>query len=511
MNRLTKASEIEDAQSRINALLKAGSSSWFFAEGASAPRVELHQDDWDLYRRHEALFLTCFGARGARIWRVKGWVWTGAKLLIEATSRAGAENSVLEFVPRASAADGKAAVVAARAARCQKLALLACEATTGAQTEGARLSTGARRGEPGRYARILLRRARERICLTGPVVPLGAEAAEAFLTSALLWFARLTDRRKARPERLWLAATHELALALAERVALLRAELRRVIELFEMDEAQGSFNPVRVPLLNELLEAEPRAIYPIKHKASATAERIMELAPDAVDLVRTRGGETLRFRGLAFARVRRVIGSEAIWFGVDSARRRRVVDDESWNDFLKLFDELVEHRRPGASNQRHALYRAAPEAWLESILRRDITRLDPGLRLAPLHAQFRLSHERTTGSRPVDLLALRRDGRLVVIELKVSEDAALPIQGADYWRRISAYHRSGRIRSAHLFGDAEISDQPPLVYLVAPLLSFHRAFQTLAMMISPEIKMYRFDLNEDWRTGVSVARRSALT
>ena len=157
---------------------------------------------------------------------------------------------------------------------------------------------------------------------------------------------------------------------------------------------------------------------------------------------------------------------------------------------------------------RHAFYASAPEAWLESLLRRDITRLDPGLRLAPLYAQFRTARDgKSTGARPVDLLALRRDGRLVVIELKVAEDAALPLQGADYWRRISTYNRQGHITRSRLFGTAEISDEPPLVYLVAPLLRFHRSFQTLARCIAPGIEMYRFDINEDWRSGVRVARR----
>jgi hypothetical protein len=58
-----------------------------------------------------------------------------------------------------------------------------------------------------------------------------------------------------------------------------------------------------------------------------------------------------------------------------------------------------------------------------------------------------------------------------------------------------------------LFGAAEISDDPPLVYLVAPLLRFHRSFQTLAHAITPDVDMYRFDINEGWRAGVRVVRR----
>jgi hypothetical protein len=174
-------------------------------------------------------------------------------------------------------------------------------------------------------------------------------------------------------------------------------------------------------------------------------------------------------------------------------------------------EQLKEHRSADAANHRHALYRQAPEAWLESLLRRDITRLDPALRLAPLHAQFRTPHNRHAGTRPVDLLALRRDGRLVVIELKVAEDREHVLQGADYWRRIEAHRRHGHLARARLFGDAEITDAPPLVYLVAPLLRFHRAFHQLAQLIAPDIEIYRFDINEDWRACVRVMRRTRVS
>ncbi len=239
---------------------------------------------------------------------------------------------------------------------------------------------------------------------------------------------------------------------------------------------------------------------------SETATRIIALVPEAIDAVHARHGETLRFHGLAFARVRRVVGREHVWFGVGRTPRT-LLDADNRAQLDKLLGELCAHRRAGSVDHRHVFYASAPEAWLESILRRDITQLDPGLRLAPLHAQFRTARDRAPHTRPVDLLALRRDGRLVVIELKVTEDAALPLQGADYWRRISAHHRRGEIVRTRLFGDTAISDDAPLVYLVAPLLRFHRNLPILTRMLAPEIEMYRFDLNEDWRAGVRVARR----
>ena len=49
-------------------------------------------------------------------------------------------------------------------------------------------------------------------------------------------------------------------------------------------------------------------------------------APEAVDVVRARHGETLRYFGLPFARVRRVMDSGRVWFGEsaqDIARKMR--------------------------------------------------------------------------------------------------------------------------------------------------------------------------------------------
>jgi len=127
--------------------------------------------------------------------------------------------------------------------------------------------------------------------------------------------------------------------------------------------------------------------------------------------------------------------------------------------------------------------------------------------IAPLHAQFRTARGGRLGARPIDLLALRQDGRLVVIELKVFEDREHVLQGADYWRRVEAHRRRGHLSRAKLFGERRIRDEPPLVYLVAPTLRLHPSFRKLAQMIAPDIEIYRFDINEDWRSGVRVMRR----
>jgi hypothetical protein len=598
---LAKAEEVEDARRRLCELLDAR-ACWLLREGRGGRVVELRRGEWDMRATASALLLAYWGEAGRRVWRVAAWASVGEALLLEASRRAGAERARLELVPRARVEAAREAVAAARREECARLAALVCERAGVRVAERAALSAGARRGEPGRWARIVVRRERLLVAATGPVVAAGAEVCEDFLASALLWHARLEGRtRDARPSRrdargvqLWLVASPALAAAVCERVALLREGLRAQTTVFEVEDSEAgdaeaedsevcdagagdsevdnsgagdfeideegraperlrapsvarlgvrSLKPVRVPALEELLDAPaPRLLRQSSQPPSEFARSVVALAPEEVDVVRSRRGETLRFNGLPFARVRRLMGREHAWFGVGGARSRRLLDEESAADFMKLFDELKENRRAHASDElradaaaqyqanspeqqhradssprrravgrAHALYRAAPEAWLESLLRRDITRLDPGLRLAPLHAQFRAAHGAPAAGRPVDLLAIRRDGRLVVIELKVSESATLALQGADYWRRVEQHRRQGDIARARLFDDAEVADEPPLVYLVAPALRFHRAFDTIARLISPDIEIYRFDLNEDWRAGVRVTRRVTLT
>jgi len=392
--------------------------------------------------------------------------------------------------------------------RCERLATLARDWQPKTTIERCGLSPGTRPGQPGRYARIVMRWKGERIAVTGPVVASQSSSVDAFLSSAMLWFTRMRDRaRSSFIEQLWLIVSEDLAKPTSYRVALLRESLKNVINVFVVDDDLNSLSPLTCLDRHELWTRKLARFPPVP--ATTTSEQtraILAEAPDAIDVVHSRHGETLRYFGLPFARVRSILGVERVWFGIDSSRRR-LLDETSWREWQDLLCDLREHRSSTTRDHRHAFYRTAAEAWLESLLRRDITRLDPGLIIAPLHAQFRTAPSGKLGIRPIDLLALRQDGRLVVIELKASEDREHVLQGADYWRRVEAHRRRGHIAKAKLFGDKRIKDEPPLVYLVAPTLRVHPAFHTLARCISSDIELYRFDINEDWRSGIRVMRR----
>ena len=508
LQNLTSTTRLESAYEQITSLFRENAEWLFVSDGVVQA---LRREEIDVTIVRQRLLFSCWTEAGTRLGRLLGWNWNGQLLELKVSRKMGAEVSLIELIPRTNAKVVTATIRAARERRCELLAQLAAAMQTATAVERFSLSRGTNPGQPGRYARIILRGRQERIAVTGPVVSSQPAAIDAFLSSALLWFQRTSDRTKPPVvKQLWLIVSPELFKPLTYRLALLRTGLQSLIKVFTVDEQLAGLIEASCPDKEELWKKRLARFPPVAVATpSELTTAIIADAPGAIDVVQARHGETLRYFGLPFARVRSLLGYERVWFGIDRAHRR-ILDASTLNDWHNLLSDLREHRSSTALDHRHAFYRAAPEAWLESLLRRDITRLDPGLIIAPLHAQFRTARGAKLGIRPIDLLALRQDGRLVVIELKVSEDREHVLQGADYWRRVEAHRRRGHIAKAKLFGSRAISDQSPLVYLVAPTLRVHSAFQTLAKCISSDIEIYRFDINEDWRSGVRVMRRQRV-
>ena len=166
---------------------------------------------------------------------------------------------------------------------------------------------------------------------------------------------------------------------------------------------------------------------------------------------------------------------------------------------------LDQHRSGIASETTHPLYRAAPERWIETLVLQDPTRLDAQLDPGHLYSQLPAL---AVGDRGVlDLLGVTRRGRLVVIELKASEDMHMPIQAVDYWLRVRRHQRDGDFQRYGYFAGKELDPKPPLVWLAAPALRFHSATDTVLKYLSPEIQFTRIGLNENWRRGLKVIFR----
>ena len=145
----------------------------------------------------------------------------------------------------------------------------------------------------------------------------------------------------------------------------------------------------------------------------------------------------LLWNGLEFARVRTSVAdnsfarSEEILFG--SGANATLLTEESAPKLREMVGELITRRRP-SGDKRDTLYRQQPERWLESMLRRSLDSIDAMIEPQPVYAQVPAF---SAADRAVlDLLAVRRDGRLVVIEIKADEDLHLALQSLDYWVRV---------------------------------------------------------------------------
>jgi hypothetical protein len=173
-------------------------------------------------------------------------------------------------------------------------------------------------------------------------------------------------------------------------------------------------------------------------------------------------------------------------------------------------------RRQASGDKRDTLYRQQPERWLESLLRRSPDAIDAMIEPQPLYAQV---PEFSAADRAVlDLLALRRDGRLVVIEIKADEDLHLALQALDYWVRVRRHQQltadrsEGKQAKSDLerfgyFPGRQVRPEAPLLYLVAPALRIHSATEIVLRYISPEVDWTLIALDERWREKVRVVFR----
>ncbi len=435
--------------------------------------------------------------KGFHSWRLNGFAHEGGEIAIDVAGAFAKKQETMRLVPRVAASELAAEIELVRLEKANEIAALIAD-----NFPGTKLGRVALNIENGRLAQINFDTADKKATAAASDVT-ATLTVEAIFTAAILWLEKLGARKKKPVLDIWIVCERQQAKNAQKLHALLTERWKEKITVIEIDRKSDPPRLILLPKrkIRELWREKARKLaLPENPEPSATANRLIELAPECVDIVYSRQGETLRFLGLPFARVRSILGREKAWFGI--GRERHILSDESWNDLAELVDLLAVNRSPEAPNKRHDYYRIAPEAWLESILRRNIKLLDANLILSPIYNQFRSSNDK------IDLLALRRDGRLVIIELKTQPDREMIFQAADYWRKIELQRRRGLLAAADLFEGREILDKPALIYLAAPAWSFHRDFEFFARTISSGIELWRFELHENWRHEIKVLTRT---
>jgi hypothetical protein len=333
-------------------------------------------------------------------------------------------------------------------------------------------------------------------------------AVESMLAFGIIWLDWTRSRAERQPiEGLRLFVPEGAAKLLRERALALATSART--EIFEYRDSDWRIQPVDIADAGNLeswivprtdSEAALRAARESAASVSVLARFIDE--PNGAVRMRVLAGAkevSLCFRGLEFARW----SKEGMKFGLGDSQLFLTTAKEPLLE--RLIARLDLQRNPMAAETNNRLYRAAPERWLEHLVTDDCTRLDAALDPQHLYSQVPAL---AGGDRGIlDLLGVTRRGRLVVIELKASDDLQLPMQAVDYWLRVRRHQRAGDFERYGYFCGIALDPKPPLVWLAAPALRFHPAADTLLKYLSPEICVTRIGLNENWRRGLKVMFR----
>ncbi|HUZ46028.1 MAG TPA: hypothetical protein VMW54_05275 [Terriglobia bacterium] len=217
----------------------------------------------------------------------------------------------------------------------------------------------------------------------------------------------------------------------------------------------------------------------------------------------TSGGfVSVRVEGLEVARVEGDL-SPRVYFGLEGSVRR--LDETGLEEFQNFISLVLSRRNASCPDASDEFYRLQSERWLESLLVKDITKIDPGLSPDFVYPQVPAFSRTDRGV--IDILSASRSGRLAVIELKLHEEINLPFQALDYWLRVEAIRRKAKFQDFGYFAGLSLADAPPLLYLIAPAFRFHSTTSRLLRYLDPAIAVIQVGINNQWRQGIKILFR----
>ncbi len=360
------------------------------------------------------------------------------------------------------------------------------------------------------YTRALLRRGNAALAVLGVNAQETQASIDAALTFGILWLDHCRARQeRAHVEGLALFVPPGSSTVVRERMAHLDDAIAKW-RLYELAERHGDSIEIdchdRGNITTRLVRWVDNRV--VEERFAAAIARLRGLLPEVEVAVLSAAEAAFRLRGLEFARARLAPDSssfrhtEEIVFGLGGSETR--LDDGTEERFALMLRQLAASRRPKGS-RTDPLWRAAPERWLESLLARDVSAINP--RLDPDCAYSQVPAFSASDRAMIDVLSITREGRLAVIELKAEEDIHLPLQGVDYWARVVWHQQRGEFEKFGYFPGRQLSREKPLLLLVAPALQVHPATDTLLRYLSPEIECELVGIDERWREEMRVVFR----
>ncbi len=359
------------------------------------------------------------------------------------------------------------------------------------------------------YTRGLARQGRSAWAFLGLSEEEATAAADGVLAFGLIWLDWLRSQAdRVAITQLKLFLPPPAVSLIAHRAAYLNPRALNV-EIYEWRVGEPSATPVELKDYGNVetrLAARRQAELLKESHTSLLHDMLGGLSP-GIDIVPDSAGtfSSLRIAGLEVARIEGQLAPR-IYFGLEGSVRR--LDESCQDEFSGFLLEVQRIRCAGSPDPQHVFYRLQSERWLESLLCRDITRLDPALSPAHVYPQVPAFSGGDRGV--IDLLTTTRRGRLAVVELKVHEEINLPLQGLDYWLRVNWLQKRNQFQEFGYFQGCELSAAPPLLYLVSPAFRFHSTTEKLLGYFDRHIEVILIGINDSWRKEIKVLFRHQI-
>ena len=331
-------------------------------------------------------------------------------------------------------------------------------------------------------------------------------AADAALAFGLIWLDWLRSRsdRVAYPGLRLIFPPHA-AEASAHRAAYLN---HRAVQVEILEWSAGDERPCVIDWRdygNVETRLTPRRLATdLLERHSALLSRLLGELLAKVDVVADPAATALSVRvlGLEAARIEGLLAPR-ITFGPPGNAHR--FENDGGGELRRFVETVLSVRCAARRDASSELYRLQSERWLESMVVRDISRLDPALLPACVYPQVPAFSGMDRGV--IDILGANRSGRLAVLELKVHEDINLPLQGLDYWLRVKWLQERGQFARFGYFPGIELSPSSPLLYLVSPAFRFHSTTGRMLRYLDPAIHIIQVGINDGWREGIRILFR----
>lgn len=466
---------------------------------------DLTASQWRMSLEFGKLLFEAWNAAGSMARRVEELAYRDRGRIGIFVRKPGArESTTMEF--RELNRDGPAPRVASRSRFRQELLAILQNEFSGWRFERVSNRSDREHSFSAWYTRGLARQGRTAWAFLGLSEAEPFAAADAVLAYGLIWLDWLRDQsERVTVVGLKLFLPQGAVALTAHRAAYIN---RRAVQLevFQWSSAAARLVPVD---LRDFGNVETR-LTPYRI-GEAIAERhtplLRSLLGDALDNVGvvpepSENALSLRVLGLEVARLEGQLAPR-VYFGLEGSYRK--LQEGNRADFQQFVNGVLRIRNVRSENPSHEFYRLQSERWLESLLVRDLTRIDPALLPECVYPQVPAFSGLDRGV--VDILSVTRGGRLAVIELKLHEEINLPLQGLDYWLRVKWLNERGQFQEFGYFPGVELLKTPPLLYLVCPALRFHSTFGEMIRYLDPSVEVVQVGLDDRWRDRVKVLFR----